>query len=192
MAFNQNFDGKLTKEELKMLKDSLVTEKQIRQIEEFLESNKELLTGFSDLVGDDLIPSKQFYFNMKYIGNLLSADPEKVLSKFGINLRGITTSRLVKLLAQNFMTSKQVFENRNELLGISGSDKGITLPSNPVIWAPNHHFKDDALATVRAAKRPVTLMFGSIPLILRYSSTSYNSCSLFFNCSSLPVGCSSL
>ena len=64
MAFNQNFDGKLTKEELKMLKDSLVTEKQIRQIEEFLESNKEFLTGFSDLVGDDLIPSKQFYFNI--------------------------------------------------------------------------------------------------------------------------------
>jgi len=151
------------------------------------EENKNVLSGFQDLVGDDLIPTKQFFFNMKYLGGLLNENPEKTLNKLGIKLRSMTTARLVRLLAQNFMTSKQVFEDRNELMafaklktnleqqGIIGvtpdlskeeydKDLGIKLPKEPVIWAMNHHFKDDALASVRAAQRPVTLMFGSVPL----------------------------
>lgn len=169
MSFNQNFDGKLTQEELNRLREALISEKQIREIEKFLEEYKECLTGFDDLVGDDKIPSKLFFFNMKHIGHLLDTDPNKVLNGLGVKLRGMSTARLVRLLAHNFMTSKQVFENRNELLDkkVDGKylpDNGIVLPKEPVIWAPNHHFKDDALATVRAAKRPVTMMFGSIPL----------------------------
>lgn len=187
MEFNQKYDGKLTQKELQKLQDALFTEEQIREIEHFLEANKKYLTSFIDLVGDDGVPTKQFLFNMKHIGNLLDEDPKKVLSWHGVKLRNLTTARLVRLLAENFMTSKQVFENRNELLafahkktgmenlGIIGEnpnianndytpDLGIKLPKEPVIWVPNHHFKDDALATVRAAKRPVILMFGSIPL----------------------------
>lgn len=183
----EKFDGKLTSEELKRLQDSLFTEKQIRAIEKFLEENKDVLSGFQDLVGDDLIPTKQFFFNIKHIGKLLNEDPEKTLNYLGIKLRGMTTAKLVRLLAQNFMTSKQVFEDRNELMAFSKNkselesqgiigvdpvifeddydkDLGIKLPKEPVIWAMNHHFKDDALASVRAAQRPVTLMFGSIPL----------------------------
>lgn len=169
MNFNQNFNGKLTQEEIEMLRNSLISEKQIREISVFLENHKDSLTGFCDLVGDDKIPTKQFFFNIKHIGHLLDNNPDKVLNQVGIRLRGMTTARLVKLLAQNFMTSKQVFEDRNELLhykttDMSVRDKGIELPKEPVIWAPNHHFKDDALASVRAAQRPVTMMFGSIPL----------------------------
>ncbi len=164
------FDGKLKTEELKRLQEALFTEKQIREIEHFVLENKNVLSGFQDLVGDDLIPSKQFLFNIKHIGKLLNEDPNKTLSKLGITLRGLTTARLVKALAENFMTSKQIFENRNELkkepkdTTPAVPDKGIILPKEPVIWAMNHHFKDDALASVRAAQRPVTLMFGSIPL----------------------------
>lgn len=187
MEFNQEFNGKLTQEELKRLQNSLMNEKQIREIETFLEKNKDCLTGFCDLVGDDLVPTKQFFFNIKHIGSLLDKDPQKVLNNTGVTLRGLTTARLVRLLAQNFMTSKQIFEDRNELLAFAHKkgeleyagqfgvnpkitsediipDTGIVLPKEPVIWVPNHHFKDDALATVRATQRPVTMMFGSIPL----------------------------
>lgn len=181
------FDGKLTDEELKRLQDALFTEKQIREIKKFVYDHRESLNGFFDLVGDDLVPTKQFLFNMKHIGYLLDTNPDKVLSKLGIKLKGMTTAKLVRLLAENFMTSKVVFEDRNELLafahkkselesqGIVGvnptiteddydKDLGVKLPKGPVIFAPNHHFKDDALATVKAADKSITFMFGSIPL----------------------------
>jgi len=183
----EKFDGKLTSEELTRLQEALFTEKQIREIEKFVYEHRESLNGFFDLVGDDLVPTKQFLFNMKRIGYLLDTDPDKVLSKFGIKIKGMTTARLVKLLAENFMTSKVVMEDRNELKafakkknelendGIIGvnpvvspdeyeKDLGVKLPKGPVIFAPNHHFKDDALATVIAADKPITFMFGSIPL----------------------------
>ena len=166
----EKFDGKLTEEELLRLRDASFTEKQIRAICDFVEEYKDYLSGLSDLVGDDLVPSNLFCFNIKHIGKLLDGDPDNVLSKFGVKLRGLTTARLVRLLGANFMTSKQVFENRNELLNKTDAngkyiaDNGIKLPKEPVIWASNHHFKDDALASVRAAKRPVYIMFGSIPL----------------------------
>lgn len=166
----ENFNGKLTEEELQRLRDNSFTEKQILEICNYVEKYKEYLSGFSDLVGDDLIPSNMFYFNIKHIGKLMDGNPYNVLSKLGVKLRGLTTARLVRLLGANFMTSKQVFENRNELLNKTDAtgkyivDNGIKLPEEPVIWASNHHFKDDALASVRAAKRPVYIMFGSIPL----------------------------
>lgn len=164
------FDGKLTEEELQRLRDADFSEKQIQIICDFVEEYKEYLSGFSDLVGDDLVPSNMFCFNIEHIGKLLDGDPDNVLSKLGVKLRGLSTAKLVKLLGENFMTSKQVFENRNELLNKKDEngkyilDNGIVLPKEPVIWASNHHFKDDALASVRAAQRPVYIMFGSIPL----------------------------
>jgi len=161
------YNGKLSDEELERLKNASISDKQIEQIKIFLEENKELLSGFEDVVGDKQIPTKQFFFNIKYIGNLLDDKPERVLSKFGVTLRGMTTARLVRLLGANFMACRQIFEDRNELYGDSihkNFSKKIRLPKEPVIWVPNHHFKDDALASIRVAQRPVTLMFGSLPL----------------------------
>lgn len=166
----KTFDGKLTKEELARLMSAGFTSKQITDIENFVMSKRNYLSGFHDLVGDELIPSKQFLFNMKHIGKIFTDDPEKALGYISAKLRSKTTAPLIKALGGNFMTSKQVFENRNELMGIKNAngeiepDKGIILPSEPVIWAPNHHFKDDALATIKAAQRPFYFMFGSIPL----------------------------
>lgn len=107
------------------------------------------------------------FFNIKYFGNLLNEDLEKVLSKFGVKLCGMTMTRLVRLLSAKFMNSEQIFEDRNELCqNIAHKDfsKKIILPNEPVIWVPNHHFKDDALASIRVVKRLITLMSGSLSL----------------------------
>lgn len=116
MNFNQNFDGRLTAEELTQLRGAAISEKEIRKIELFLNKFKGSITSFHDLVGDDDIPCKQFFFNSKHIGYLLGTNPDKVLSKAGIQFRKMTTGRLVKALAHNFMTSKQIFESRNDLM----------------------------------------------------------------------------
>ncbi len=42
-------------------------------------------------------------------------------------------------------------------------DTEIILPREPVIWAANHAFKDDTLATVLAIKRYAYILFGSLP-----------------------------
>lgn len=171
---NKNaFDGKLKKEELILLKESLIMQKnstpekvnnKIKKIEVLLEKYKEHLTGFKDLVGDTGIPSNMFYFNIKHFGYLLEDDPEKVISKRGVLLRKYTTAQLIKHLGPLFLTSKQVFENRQNLLGKGNkTDNKIVFPREPVIWTPNHHFKDDVLATIIAEKRPAYMVFGSLP-----------------------------
>lgn len=160
-----NFNGKLTEVELERLKKAGINNKQISEIEEFLDKYKSVLNGFSDIVGDDLIPTKQFFFNMKYIGYLLDENPEAVLSQTGVNFRKNITAKLVKAVGAPTMSSKQFFENRKALL--SGNeydvDEKIEIPDEPVIWVPNHHFKDDAMATIQSA-RPFYFMFGSLPL----------------------------
>lgn len=160
----QRFDGKLTKIEIERLTNAGFTKKQIEEIKKFVMEKKEYLTGFHDLVGDILVPKKLFMFNIKHTSHIFTSNPEEALSKTGIKIRSKTTAPLIKALGGNFMTSRQIFEDRNELKGIHKKDEGIILPNEPVILAPNHHFKDDALATVKAAQRPFYFMFGSIPL----------------------------
>lgn len=171
MEFTKKFNGKLTEEELTNLKKAGITDRQIYKIEEFMNKYKNVLSGFSDLVGDDLVPqNKLFFFNIKHIGYLLDEDPDKTLSRTGVKVRKMTTARLIKFVGGSTMASNQIFENRNELKKEVGTnavvepDNGIVLPDEPVIWAPNHHFKDDAMATMQAAKRPFYFMFGSLPL----------------------------
>lgn len=177
MKVQNEFDGKLKKEELQKLRENLVSEKDIRQIEYYLEKYKHVLSGYRDLVGDNLIPDKLFLFNLKHFGYLLENDPEKVISKAGMLFRRYTIHPLIKLLGPNFMNSAQIFENRNELklerdyktgelLNKDAQilpDPGIQLPNEPVIWTLNHHFKDDALASVLACQRSIYILFGSLP-----------------------------
>lgn len=166
------FNGKLTREETLSLQSVGITNKQIDEINSFLFKYKNVLNGFSDLVGDDAVPlnKKQFLFNMRHIGYLLDENPDKTVNRLGIWIRKMTTARLIKGVGASTMAVKQIFENRNELLKETGgnafvkADSGIKLPKEPVIYAPNHHFKDDAMATIQAAKRPFYFMFGSLPL----------------------------
>lgn len=75
---------------------------------------------------------------------------------------------IIKKLGPYFLKNPQIFENRNFLQnpdsdGNIAPDQGICLPSEPVIWAANHAFKDDVLATILAAKRHAYILFGSLP-----------------------------
>lgn len=60
-CINNIYDGELNNEELERLKSVPISESKIEQIKNFLEQNKKLLSGFEDIVGDDQIPTKQFF-----------------------------------------------------------------------------------------------------------------------------------
>lgn len=179
------FNGNLTIDQIYYLKSNGVSEKKIELIQTFLKKYQKSLTDYVDLVGRDLKPGDLFYFNMKHFGHLLDLESDKTFSKNGIKIRSKFTQPLIQKLGPSFLHSKQIFEDRNELLSFSmmkkefescgiyqnptknqlefEKDKGITLPESPAIWTLNHHFKDDVLASVISVKRPFYMFFGSIP-----------------------------
>ncbi len=159
-----NFDGQLKTEELSKLREANFTDDEIRQIQAFVLKYCQALSGFEDLVGDELVPSGRFIKNIKKMGYLLDNDPRKVISKKDIILRKTIFSKIVRAMGPTLIHSEQIFENRNRLCGSDEVDRGIDLPKDAVIWASNHHFTDDAMASVLAAKRPVYFLFGSIPV----------------------------
>lgn len=185
------FDGKLTEEELLNLRKYGFKEKEIKRLEEFVYKYREHLTGFVDFIGDKEAPSKLFLYNIKHYGKLLEDDPVKVISKKDVLLRKIIVDKLIKSWGPKFLQNKQIFENRNflkkEPIGYKVTDNNdgnsslipeqalyendeylendskIILPNEPVIWAPNHHFKDDVLASYLATLRQAYILFGSMP-----------------------------
>lgn len=121
------------------------------------------LSNISDLTaGDD--PKLLFFINAILFGYMLDSDPNKTISKKGIDIRKYTC-QILKTFGPGMLRVPQVFEDRNELMGenkyIDG--KKIELPEEPVIWSPNHAFKDDPLSSVLAAYRSAYLFFGSLP-----------------------------
>ena len=116
-----------------------------------------------DIVGDGE-PSALFYILADKLSFLLEDDPEKVLSHNGMKTREFI-NKIVKVLGPYFLNSKQFFENRKQLMDPNSTeqDPGIIVPDEPVIWASNHGFKDDALASVLAATRNAYFLFGSLP-----------------------------
>lgn len=125
-------------------------------IEKLLEEG--LITDIKDLIGD-----KEASFMFKFMvnkfayllnGNLLNED-EIVLRK-KVNV-------IIKTLGPLFLQNKQVFEDRNNLRNDKVYSKDINLPNEPVIYMPNHGFKDDPLASVIAAPRNAYFLFGSLP-----------------------------
>lgn len=136
-----------------------------QQLAKILETQKENITGIKDLIGDDE-PSLLFYILADKLGYLLDENYEKTLSSKGIEIRR-KLNFLIKLLGPAFLKNPQIIENRNLLLNpeqnIVKPDNGITLPEEPVIWAPNHAFKDDTLASILAAYRHSYILFGSLP-----------------------------
>lgn len=163
------FDGYLTQQELENLRKNNFSDKEIRFIKDFVYNNRKHLTGFVDLIGDRECPSRQFLYNIKHYGYLLDDDPKKVISKKDVFLRKIINDKLIKLVGPSQLKNKQVFENRKFLKSDScdidevEKDDKIILPNSPVIWTPNHHFKDDVLASYLATSRQAYILFGSIP-----------------------------
>ena len=120
------------------------------------------IESISDLTGDDE-PSKMFYLLADKFSYLLDDNPDNVLSKSGVERRKII-NKIIKKIGPRFLHCQQVFEDRNVLENnLNKRDNKIILPKEPVIWAPNHGFRDDALATVLAADRNAYFLFGSLP-----------------------------
>ena len=130
--------------------------------EEKILSKFENVNSIVDLIGDDE-PSKLFYLLANKLYYLLDNDINKVFDEKSMNRRDYI-NKLIKLIGPLFLKNKQVFEDKNELLGIKKYETNdVILNDNAVIWASNHHFKDDALGTVLAANRNAYILFGSLP-----------------------------
>ncbi len=124
-----------------------------------------IIMGANDLTAGAK-PSALFYFLADHLSYLLDNDPQKVVSAKGITWRR-KFHPIIKKLGVHFLSNSQIIENRNFLRNPQAveiaPDPGIVLPNDPVIWAANHSFKDDILATILAAKRHTYFLFGSIP-----------------------------
>lgn len=109
-------------------------------------------------------PSVLFFLLADKLSYLLTADPENAISLKGIKRRR-NFNFIIKALGPHFLSNSQVFENRNFLRNPNCflPDSTIDLPDEPVIWASNHGFKDDALASVLAVQRHAYILFGSLP-----------------------------
>ncbi len=134
-----------------------------KQLDKIIRKTENNITGISDLTAEK-DPSLLFYLLADKLSYLLENDPGKVISKSGVKLRK-KLNYLIKLLGPLFLTNPQVIENRKSLLNPENieKDEEIILPKNPVIYAPNHSFKDDTLASILAAKRHAYILFGSLP-----------------------------
>lgn len=119
------------------------------------------ITCITDLFGTKK-PSVLFYLILNKLSYLLNNEPEMVLSKKTMAIRS-RLNPIIKIIGPMFLQYRQVIENKNELLGIEQLDKKLELSTKPVIWCPNHGFKDDALATVLVS-RHAYILFGSLPV----------------------------
>lgn len=119
------------------------------------------ITSEKDLIGDNKPASKMFEYMVKKYGYLLNGD---LLSEDEIVFRK-KVNAIIKVIGPLFLKNTQVFENRKTLINPDDKtkDEPIVLPEEPVIWMPNHGFKDDPLATVLACKRNAYFLFASLP-----------------------------
>lgn len=136
-----------------------------RKIDTILKKYDGVITGLNDLTAGDP-PSTLFYILADKLSYLLDTD-----ERIAINPKGVKRRRkinpIIKALGPLFLKNPQVFENRNFLRNPNDSiilpDSKIVLPDEPVIWASNHSFKDDALGSVLATQRHAYILFGSLP-----------------------------
>lgn len=114
-----------------------------------------------DLLGE-ANPSVMFYPMTSLLSHLMSCDPNRMISRRSISIRKFLHPILLRLLPL-FLEYKQVVESKNVLLGIDAPDAPLDLPDEPVIWCPNHGFKDDVAATLSVV-RHAYILFGSLPM----------------------------
>lgn len=120
-----------------------------QRIERIIDDLGDTVTGPADFFGEAK-PSFLFLPMYKLMRPLLSCDPEKMISKASLRVRRILHPVLMMLLPA-FLEYKQVIERR------------IDIPREPVIWCPNHSFKDDVAASI-GTTRHAYVLFGSFPM----------------------------
>ena len=136
-----------------------------QKIDAILKKYDGMITGLNDLTAGDP-PSDLFYILADKLSYLMDADENIAINPKGVKRRR-KINPIIKKLGAGFLANPQVFENRNFLRDPNCSDpvpdKKIVLPDEPVIWASNHGFKDDTLASILAAQRHAYILFGSLP-----------------------------
>ncbi len=139
------------------------------QIEKILIRQEGNISNIHDLIGDG-DPSWLFFILANKLGYLLDPDVDSTITEYGVKWRR-ALHPLISALGPKFLKNPQIIENRDFLKNpekyddtkLVPADKGIILPDEPVIWAPNHAFKDDVLASILAAQRHAYILFGSLP-----------------------------
>lgn len=136
-----------------------------RKFEAILKKYDNVITGSNDLTAGSP-PSALFFLLADKLSYLLSPDENDAISRKGVERRR-KINPIIKAIGPCFLKNPQVFENRNFLRNPNASssppDSEIILPDEPVIWASNHGFKDDTLASILAAQRHAYILFGSLP-----------------------------
>ncbi len=131
-----------------------------KRVKKILSELGDTITGPADLFGDAK-PSIAFYPMFRLMRPLLSCDPDKMISPRSVQIRKFLRPVLMALLPA-FLDYRQVIESKNALLGVDSPDAPLELPDAPVIWCPNHRFKDDIAASI-GATRHAYILFGSLP-----------------------------
>lgn len=138
---------------------------QQQRLDAILKQYDGMITSASDLTAGEP-PSKLFFILADKLHYLLNEDENIAIAPKGVAHRR-KLNPLLKTLGVHFLSNPQIFENRNFLRNPDDpappADLKIVLPKEPVIWASNHGFKDDALASILAAQRHAYILFGSLP-----------------------------
>lgn len=151
------------KQELKDLLLILTDKEKYKK--EIYERYKDVLNSFDDLLGDNNEDmSILFYLVNRHYLHWLDADVDKAISEKEILFRRKFYS-ILKKVGPKMLGCTQVIENRNYVNNPSSNkaDSPVVLPKEPVIFASNHGFRDDVLATTLAAGRHGYIYWGSLP-----------------------------
>ncbi len=120
--------------------------------DKILRSYQDAIIHSRDLLGEEK-PSILFYALAPVCRHLLNDRSPKLITKGSMAARK-RLHPLLLMLSPLFLTHKQVIEREGDI------------PEAPVIWCSNHGFKDDVMATVRAAGRHGYILFGSLPICM--------------------------
>lgn len=155
----KDISREIVKRKLQMLEENIKKQR----YEQIIANFEDLISSPTDLTGGK-DPSIFFYIFANKLKYLLENDPDLAISKEGVLIRR-KINGIVKSVGKSFLRNPQVIENRKTLLNPDNSeeDNSIILPDKPVIWAPNHAFTDDILASVLATQRHSYLLLASLP-----------------------------
>lgn len=171
--------------------DKMIAEKYKDSLTFLLDENEEEILSLKDLMGSKQEKLTNFFYfiNRRFL-YLLSNDPEIAVREKDIKFKK-KLYKLIKLMGPSLLSCTQKIENREYLTEYSKyvdnlyvdpnekdknsltleeieklkdiPDKGINMPEESVIVLTNHGFRDDVLATVLAANRPVHIFAGCLP-----------------------------
>ena len=124
------------------------------------------LTSIKDLYGDGYDDmSNMFYYINKIYLDWLSNNPDISIKEKEILFRR-KFYEFLKKVGPGMLGCTLQIENRKKLNNCECNecDDKVILPNKPVIFAANHGFRDDVLATVLASNRHGYIFWGSLPL----------------------------